>query len=112
MMCMFSIEWCTSNIANTPTPIELISCSTFLLLLLHHHVSFFCQGFFQSVYLGNSSIVLTSLTFKWTRSLVTRNDASRFSFSPLNWQSMARYGCFLPRKWRCPINTHFFECLN
>jgi hypothetical protein len=53
-----------------------------------------------------------SLTFKWTRSPVTWNGASRFSFSPLNWQSMARYGCFLPRKRHCPINTYFLECLS
>jgi hypothetical protein len=32
----------------------LISCSTFL-LLLHHLVSFFCQGFFQSVWVTPDS---------------------------------------------------------
>jgi hypothetical protein len=53
-----------------------------------------------------------SLTFKWTKSPVTCNGASRFSFSPLNWQSMARYGCFLLRKRRCPTNMYFFECLS
>jgi hypothetical protein len=25
---------------------------------------------------------------------------------------MARYGCFFPRKWWCPINMYFFECLS
>jgi hypothetical protein len=62
--------------------------------------------------LGNSLTVLMSLTFKWTRYLVTCNDASRFPFSPLNWQCMARYGCFLSRKQRCPINMYFFESIS
>jgi hypothetical protein len=59
--------------------------------------------------LGNSSIVLTSLTFKWTNHMQRRLS---ILLSPIKLTIHGQVWMFLPRKRQCPINMYFFECLS